>query len=436
MNYSPSQAALIMRNMQNRVAIIGGRRTPFTKSFGQYTGISNQELLIAVLNALADDYQLAGKTVGDVALGAVMKSASDWNLAREAVLGSRLHPTQQAYDVQRACGTSLETVNQIALKIAAGQIDSGIAGGSDTNSDLPIQFPRSFSHKLLALRQARTVWDRLRALLKFSPADLKPVIPAVVEPRTGLSMGDHTELMVKNWNISRSEQDELALASHHNAAQAYADGFFDDLVIEFQGLKQDTITRADTSLEKLAALRPAFDKSGSGSLTAGNSTPLTDGAAALLLAREAHAREQEWPIMGYLQDVATAAVDYVAGEDLLIAPTIAVTDLLRRNKLQLQDFDVYEIHEAFAGQVLSTLRAWEDAEYCRKRLGWDRPLGSIDRNKVNVKGGSVALGHPFGATGARILAQAAKVLQEKDGQRALVSVCTAGGMGVAAIVER
>ncbi len=425
-----------MRNLDNKVVIVGGQRTPFTKSFGKYSQVSNQRLLTSTLNALVHKYDLVGKKVGDVALGSLIKSPSDWNLARESVLGSRLDSTTQAYDLQRACGTSLEAVNQIALKIAAGQIENGIAGGSDTNSDLPIMFSKKFSHKLLALRNARTVWQKVFRLFRFSATDFKPQIPGVVEPRTGMSMGEHTELMVKNWKISREEQDNLAYLSHKNASEAYKNGFYEDLIFEFNGLTKDTITRDNTSLEKLARLQPAFDKSESGSLTAGNSTPLTDGAAAILLASEKFAQVQGWPVLAYLTDVASAAVNYVEGEDLLIAPTVAVADMLKRNFLTLQDFDFYEIHEAFSGQVLSTLKAWEDEAYCKNRLGWNKPLGSIDRSKLNVKGGSVALGHPFAATGARIMAQAAKILHELKGKRALVSVCTAGGMGVVAIIER
>ena len=426
----------LMNNAQHKVVVVGGKRTPFTKSFGHYARISNQELLIQALDGVAKAYGLEGKTVGDVALGAVVKSSLDWNMAREAVLGSVLHPTQQAYDVQRACGTSLETVNQIALKIATGQIDSGIAGGVDSNSDLPVMAKQSLAWKLIDLNQAKTFGQRLSRMLAFRPSDFKPQLFSVLEPRTGKSMGQHTELTVKNWQITREAQDELAMVSHHNAAKAYEEGFFEDLVLEYRGLKADTFVRATTSMEKLAKLPPVFDRSAAGTLTAGNSTPLTDGAAAVLLASEDHAKAQGWPILAYVKDVTTAAVDFVAGEDLLIAPAKAVADLLKRNQLTFADIDYFEIHEAFAGQVLATLKAWEDEEYSRNRLGWDGALGSIDRSKLNVAGGSLALGHPFAATGARIVAQAAKMLKTKGGKRALISVCTAGGMGVAAILER
>ncbi|HVK62670.1 MAG TPA: acetyl-CoA C-acetyltransferase, partial [Bdellovibrionales bacterium] len=337
---------------------------------------------------------------------------------------------------QRACGTSLETFNQLALKVAFGQIDSGIAGGVDTNSDVPVVFPRSMGWKLLDLRSAKTPIEKLKALAAFTPMDLKPILPGVIEPRTGMSMGDHCEVMVKEWKISRKEQDELALRSHKNAAAAYEAGFYRDLVFPFNGVEKDGFVRGDTTLEKLASLKPAFDKSGAGTLTAGNSTPLTDGAAGVLLSSEEWAKERGFEPLAYFVDCESAAIDFVAGEGLLMAPTIAVSRLLKRNGLQLQDFDFYEIHEAFAGQVVCTLRAWESDKYCRERLGRDKAMGSIDPSKMNVKGGSLATGHPFAATGARILATLAKTLKESGKGRGLISICTAGGMGIAAIIER
>ncbi|MEM7550175.1 MAG: acetyl-CoA C-acetyltransferase [Bacteroidota bacterium] len=425
-----------MNNLNRKVAIIGGQRIPFTKSFSQYMRISPQDLLIPVINAVAKKYGLEGKILGDVSLGATIKSPGDWNLAREAVLGSSLDPNTPAFGVQRACGTSLDTTNLIGMKIATGQIDIGIAGGCDTNSDLPIMVSQKLSWKLLDLNKAKTFGQRLKAISKFGPGDIKLVFPAVVEPRTKLSMGEHTELMVKNWSVSREEQDQLAYESHFKAVKAQEDGFYDDLITAFQGLSKDTIVRPGTTLEKLSTLKPAFDRSDKGTLTAGNSTVFTDGASAVLLASEDYANDNNLPIQAYLKDVQVAAVDYVKGEDLLIAPATAVANMLKKNGLTLQDFDFYEIHEAFAGQVLSTLKAWEDHEYCRTKLNWDEPLGSIDRQKLNVKGGSVAIGHPFAATGARIVAQAAKILNEAGtGKRALISVCTAGGMGVTAILE-
>ncbi|MFY0254066.1 acetyl-CoA C-acetyltransferase [Chitinophaga sp. 30R24] len=418
-----------------KVAIIGGKRIPFVKSFKEYNHISNQEMLTACLNALVEQYQLAGKRLGEVALGALLNRSTDWNFARECVLGTQLDPHTPAYNVQRACGTSLDTTIQLGLRIAAGQIDTAISGGSDTNSDIPLQFHRQLAWKLTDLRAARTFGERLRMLTSIRLKDLAPVYPSIVEPRTGMSMGQHTEKMVQEWGITREEQDALAFLSHMNAAQAYTEGFFNDLVFEFKGVKKDTIIRNDTTPAKLAALKPAFDFSGKGTLTAGNSTIYTDGASALLMASEEFAQQQNWPVQAYLVDGETAAVDYVHGEGLLMAPTYAVARMLKRNHLQLQDFDVYEIHEAFSGQVLCSLKAWENAEYCKK-LGWDAPLGSIDRSKLNTKGGSVAIGHPFAATGARIVAQTAKILQERGGGRALISICTAGGMGVTAILER
>ncbi len=417
------------------VYIIGGMRTPFVKSMTSYFDITTQELMTAALHALVDKLELTGKLVGDVGLGAVMNSSANWNLSRECVLGTTLDPHTPGYTLQRACGTSLETTLQIALKISNYQMDNGIAGGVDTNSDLPIMIRRSLAHKLLEIRQAKDLASKLKIIATFRPADFKFAYPAVVEPRTHLSMGQHCEKMVQEWGISRQAQDELALKSHQNAVAAYNEGFYDDLVFPFQGLKRDGLVRADTSLEKLAKLKPVFDFTGKGTLTAGNSSPLTDGAAAVYLASEDSAKQWGQVPLARFVDAQVAAVDFVQGEGLLMAPTIAVNDLLKRNNLSLQDFEFYEIHEAFAGQVLCTLKAWESAEYCQRVLKRNTPLGSIDRSKMNVKGGSVALGHPFAATGARIVAALAKMLQQKGHGRGLISICTAGGMGVAAILE-
>ncbi|KTD18388.1 acetyl-CoA C-acetyltransferase [Legionella jordanis] len=417
------------------VYIAGGIRTPFVKSMTRYQSISTQDLLIASLQALVDKMQLAGKIVGDVGLGAVINSPFNWNLAREAVLGSKLNPHTPAYTLQRACGTSLETTLQIALKIANFQMEDGIAGGVDTNSDVPVMFPNNFTQKLLRTKQSKGVLEKFKTLLSFRFKDFKPEFPAVVEPRTGLSMGEHTEKMVKDWNISRKDQDELALHSHQKAWRAYEEGFYDDLVFDYLGLKRDTILRPDTNIEQLAKLKPAFDRSGKGTLTAGNSTPLTDGSAAVYLVSEDKANQFHLPILARFVDAQVAAVDFVHGEGLLMAPTIAVSQLLQRNQLSLQDFDFYEIHEAFAGQVLCTLKAWESEEYCKRVLHLDHPLGQIDRQKMNIKGGSLALGHPFAATGARIVSSLAKVLHQAGKGRGLISICTAGGMGVAAILE-
>ncbi len=419
-----------------RVAIIGGSRTPFVKSFAQYSRASNHELLTTVTQDLINKYNLHGVLIGDVSFGAVMKHITDWNLSREVVLSTTLDHKTPGYDVQRACGIGLETVSQIALKIANHQIECGIAGGSDTNSDLPVGWPRSFSHKILNIRNAKNFAERLKAIFAFRPRDFKPVFPAVAEPRTGLSMGDHTEKMVQEFKISREDQDALALASHQNAARAQSQGFFSDLIVPFRGVTQDTIVRGETSIEKLKKLKPAFERSSKGTLTAGNSSPLSDGASCVLLASDEWAQEHNLKALAYFVDAQVSAVDFVKGEGLLIAPTQAVAKLLARNGLSLQDFDFYEIHEAFTGQVLCTLHAWESAEYCKTKLGLEQPLGSIDRSKLNVNGGSVAIGHPFGATGGRIVASLAKALHQKGHGRGLISICTAGGMGVAAIIER
>lgn len=428
-------STVFMQHSGNRVAIIGGQRIPFVRSFREYSRTTNQEMLVAALESLVKRFNLSGKRLGDVSLGAVMTSSLEWNLAREVVLGCGLDPHTPAFNVQRACGTSLETANLIALKIMAGQIDSGIAGGCDTNSDLPVMLQRRLAWKLIDLNQSKSFRERMSRLLKIRPADLKPAYPGIVEPRTGLSMGQHTERMVKEWEISQAEQDQLAFESHMKASSAYGEGFYNDLVVPFKGVSKDTIVRKDTTLEKLSTLKPVFDKSPGGTLTAGNSTALTDGAAAVLLASEEFAETNSLRVQSYFRDAESAAVDFVQGAGLLMAPTFAVARLLKRNNLSLQDFDYYEIHEAFAGQVLCTLKAWESERYCKEILKLDKPLGSIDKNRMNVKGGSVAMGHPFGATGARILATLSKLLELKGSGRGLISVCTGGGMGVAAIID-
>lgn len=422
--------------MLKPVYVVGSSRTPFVKSFTNFKNVTTQALMEASLIGLVQKFKLQDKHVGDVALGAVMNSSKEWPLAREAVLSSGLHPNTPAYFVQRACGTGLEAALQIALKIGANQIDWGIAGGVDSNSDLPLMASEGLKKIFLRLNSARTLPERLSVLATFRPHFLAPAAPMVNEKRTGLSMGEHCELMVKEWKISRTDQDQLAYESHTKGAKAYDDGFFNDLVIEFQGVKKDTILRADTTVEKLNKLRPAFDKSDKGTLTAGNSTPLTDGSSCVLLASEEKMKIENLKPLARFVDAEAAAIDFVGGEGLLMAPTVAVARLLQRHKLQLQDFDYYEIHEAFAGQVLCTLKAWESAAYAKKHFPQSAPLGSIDRNKMNTRGGSVALGHPFAATGGRIVGSLAKTLSQSSGKkRGLISICTAGGMGVAAILE-
>ena len=418
------------------VAVLGGVRIPFCRSNTTYSDVGNLAMSIRALGSLVERFGLHGQVLGEVAMGAVIKHSSDWNLGREAALSSGLSPYTPGITLQRACGTSLDTIITVGNKIALGQIEVGIGGGSDTTSDAPIVFGKKMRARLIALNRARSIGERLRAFRGFRLGDLKPEAPGVAEPRTGKSMGDHCELMAKEWKIAREAQDALALASHQKAAAAYERGFYADLVAPFRGVERDNNLRADSTLEKLAALKPAFDRtSGQGTLTAGNSTPLTDGAAACLLASEDWARANGHEPLAYLRDAEVAAVDFVHGDGLLMAPTIAVPRMLERNGLTLQDFDFYEIHEAFAAQVLCTLRAWESEDYCRAKLGRGA-LGNIDPMKMNVVGSSLALGHPFAATGARIVATAAKLLKEKGSGRALISICTAGGMGVVAILER
>jgi acetyl-CoA C-acetyltransferase len=428
---------MLVGTSARRVAIIGGVRIPFARGNGAYASVGNQDMLTTVLRGVAERYGLLGQRLDDVAAGAVMKHSSQWNLTRESVLGSGLAAETPGLDLQRACGTSLEAAILLGNKIALGQIDSAIAAGVDTVSDPPVVFPRGFQQLLLKSYRGKTAGGRLAPWLGLRPKHFRPVLPGIAEPRTGLSMGESTELMVKTWDIGRAEQDQLALESHEKAAAAYAAGFYKDLVIEYLGLTRDDNIRGDTSLEKLAKLKPVFDRSGAGTLTAGNSTPMTDGASAVLLASEQWARERNLPVLAYLTYGKVAAVDYVTKkEGLLMAPAFAVPRMLKDANLNLADFDFYEIHEAFAGQVLCTLKAWNDPGFCREKLGLPAVLGTIDRTKLNVKGGSLALGHPFAATGTRIVATLAKLLDENKAQRGLISVCTAGGMGVTAILER
>ena len=421
-----------------RVAIVGGARIPFARAHGAYARLGNQQMLTASMQGVVSRFKLDGQRLGEVAAGAVIKHSRDFNLARESVLGTTLDPHTPAYDLQRACGTSLEAAINIANKIALGQIECGIAAGVDTVSDPPIVYPKAYQRILMRAFRAKSVGGRLAPFLSLRPGHFKPVIPDASEPRTGLSMGESCESMAKRWHITRAAQDELAYESHRRATAAWKSGFFDDLVVPFEGLSRDDNVRADSSLEKLGKLKPSFDRSGAGTLTAGNSTPLTDGASAVLLASESWARSQGLPVQAWLTFGKAAAVDFVGGEEgLLMAPAYAVPAMLADAGLSLQDFDFYEIHEAFAAQVLCTLAAWESEEFCRAKLGRSTALGSIDRSKLNVNGSSVAIGHPFAATGARIVATLAKLLAtHPSSRRGLISVCTAGGMGVTAILER
>jgi acetyl-CoA C-acetyltransferase len=420
-----------------RVAVLGGNRIPFARSNSRYAEASNQDMLTATLDGLVARFGLAGERLGEVVAGAVLKHSRDFNLTREVVLGSRLDPRTPAYDIQQACGTGLEAAILVANKIALGQIAVGVAGGVDTTSDAPLQVNEDMRRALLELNRARTLGARLKAVAKLRPQHaIRPELPRNAEPRTGLSMGEHAAITARTWNIDRAAQDELALTSHQRLAAAYDSGFFDDLLTPYLGLTRDQNLRADSSLEKLSRLKPVYGTENP-TMTAGNSTPLTDGASAVLLASEEWAAARSLPVLAYFADSETAAVDYVHGEEgLLMAPAYAVPRMLARNGLSLQDFDYYEIHEAFASQVLSTLAAWESPSFCKEKLGLDAPLGSIDRAKLNVNGSSLAAGHPFAATGGRIVATLAKLLAQKGSGRGLISICAAGGQGVVAILER
>lgn len=433
---SVSQEKNMSQNTVRRVAIIGGNRIPFARSNGVYFNASNMDMFTATLNGLVERYQLQGQRLGEVVAGAVLKHSRDFNMTRECVLNTQLAPETPAFDLQQACGTGLQAAFLVANKIALGQIEVGIAGGVDTTSDAPIAFGDGLRKALLELNIAKTAAARLKALTKINIKDLLDA-PKNGEPRTGLSMGEHQAITALEWGISREAQDELAASSHQKMAQAYDEGFFDDLITPFMGLDKDNNLRPDSTAEKLAKLRPAFGKGEAATMTAGNSTPLTDGASAVLLASEEWAKANGHEVLAYISFYETAAVDFVnKKEGLLMAPAYAVPRMLNRAGLTLQDFDFYEIHEAFASQVLSTLKAWEDPNFCKNRLGLDMPLGSIDRSKLNVKGSSLAAGHPFAATGGRILATAAKLINQKGTGRALISICAAGGQGVTAIIEK
>jgi acetyl-CoA C-acetyltransferase len=422
-----------------RVAVLGGNRIPFARSGSRYAAASNQDMLTSALDGLIARYGLAGERLGEVVAGAVLKHSRDFNLTRETVLGSRLDPRTPAYDIQQACATGLEAAILVADKIALGRIEAGVAGGADTTSDAPLQVNEEMRRTLLELNRARSFGDRLRAVAKLRPQQaFRPEVPRNAEPRTGLSMGEHAAITALRWNVGREEQDALALASHLRLAQAYESNFFDDLMTPFLGLTRDENLRPDTSMEKLAQLKPAFGKRDErASMTAGNSSPLTDGASTVLLASDEWAERHDLPVLAWLADYESAAVDYVHGEEgLLMAPAYAVPRMLARRGLALQDFDFYEMHEAFASQVLATLAAWESPEFCKERLGLDAPLGSIDRDKLNVNGSSLAAGHPFAATGGRIVATLASLLARRGSGRGLISICAAGGQGVVAILER
>jgi acetyl-CoA C-acetyltransferase len=425
-----------MPQLLRQAAILGGNRIPFARRDGAYAHASNQDMLTAALDGLVSRFSLQGERIGEVVAGAVLKRSRDFNLTRECVLGSALSSDTPAYDIQQACGTGLQAVIAVANKIALGQAESGVAGGVDTTSDAPIELNDDLRRLLLDANRARSVGGRAKLLTRARPRQLVPAIPRNAEPRTGLSMGEHQAISTRRWGITRAEQDEWTVGSHRKLAAAYERGFFDDLLTPYQGLTRDQNLRADSSAEKLAKLRPVFGHDGDATMTAANSTPLTDGASLVLLGSEAWAAERSLPVLARFADAETAAVDFVHGDEgLLAAPLYAVPRLLDRNGLTLQDFDFYELHEAFASQVLMTLKAWEDPVFCSERLGREEPLGAIDPERLNVAGSSLAVGHPFAATGGRIVATLAKLLHERGSGRGLVSICAAGGQGVVAILE-
>ncbi|MBT5219300.1 MAG: acetyl-CoA C-acetyltransferase [Woeseia sp.] len=421
--------------LARRVAIIGGMRIPFARAHSIYTEASNKDMMTATLAALVDKFDLRGQTLGDVALGAVIKHSRDWNLARESVMASGLSMRTPGVDMQRACGTSIEAAIHIGNKIALGQIEAGIAGGTDSISDAPIVLNDGIRKVLLASHRGRSLLKKITPWFGLRPGHLVPEFPGVTEPRTGLSMGESMEITAKQFEVTREHQDQLTLSSHMKAAAAYDAGFYEDLIVPFYGAEEDNNIRRDSTYEKLQTLKPVFDKSTAGTMTAGNSTPLTDGAAAVLMSSEEWAIRKNLPIAAYLTHCKVAAVNFVDDDGLLMAPAYAVSEMLSEANLKLQDFDFYEIHEAFAAQTIATIKAWQSEQFCREKLGRNRALGPIELTKLNVKGGSLAMGHPFAASGARVIMTLAKLLHENGGGRGLVSVCTAGGMGVTAILE-
>ena len=429
---------MLVGSQVRRVAVVGGMRIPFARGHGAYSKVGNQDMFTAVLQALVARYRIAGERLGDVTGGAVLKHSKDFNLVRECVLSSGLDPATPGIDMQRACGTGLDAAISVAMKIALGQMDAGIAGGFDTVSDPPVVYPRSYQQLLLRSFRGKTAWQRIQPFFGLRPRHFKPVFPGVLEPRTGLSMGEHTARMALDWGVTREEQDDLAARSHRRLAAAYDRGFFDDLVSPYLGLERDQNLRPDSSPEKLAKLKPVFGaRNGDGTMTAGNSTPLSDGASAVLLASEDWARERGLEVLAYVTQAQTAAVDHVhRGDGLLMAPVFAMPRMLDRAGIGLEDFDLYEIHEAFAAQVLCTLKAWADPVFCRERLDRDAPLGTIDPDRLNVNGGSLAAGHPFAATGGRIVGGLAKALHERGSGRGVISICAAGGQGVVAVLEK
>ena len=418
-----------------RVAVVGANRIAFARNNTAYATSSNQDMMTAAISGLVERYKLSGELIGEVAGGAVLKHSRDFNLIRESVLGTTLDPRTPACDIQQACNTGMEAAVYIANKISLGQIECGIAGGVDTASEVPLVFGEKLRKIFLAANMAKTTGGKLSQLLKIRLKYFAPVAPQNSEPRTGMAMGDHTQVTARYYGITREAQDELALQSHLKLAKAYDRGFFNDLITPYMGLEHDNILRPDTTLEKLAKLKPAFDKV-NGTMTAGNSTPLTDGASCVLLASEDWAKAHNLPVMAYLTFAEVAAIEFVEHkENLLLAPVYAMPKMLAKAGLTLQDFDFYEIHEAFAASVLATLKIWESEELSSKEFGV-KALGSIDLSKLNVAGSSLATGHPFAATGGRIIGTLAKLLQEKGSGRGLISICAAGGQGITAIMER
>ncbi|MEM9188659.1 MAG: acetyl-CoA C-acyltransferase FadI [Myxococcota bacterium] len=422
-----------------RVAVVAGLRTPFAKQGTAYKDVSALDLGKLAVTELLQRTGVEPSEIGQVVYGQVVPSLSGPNIAREIVLGTGMPQDIEAYSVSRACATSYQSTVNVAESILAGSVDCGIAGGSDSASDVPIAVSKKLADALVTASKARTLPDRLRAFKNLKPKDLIPVPPALKEMSTGLTMGESAEKMAKENGISRADQDAYAHRSHTRTAKAWNDGRFADEVMtvyvppKYKGsIGEDNLVRKDSTLEGYEKLRPVFDRK-HGSVTAGNSSPLTDGASALLLMREDKAKALGFDVLGFIRSYSFAALD--PRGQLLMGPSYATPIALDRAGIELSDIDLVDMHEAFAAQILSNTQAFESDAFAREKLGRKKRIGEIDWDKFNVNGGSIAIGHPFAATGARQITQTLHELKRRGGGLGLVTACAAGGLGAAMVLE-
>jgi acetyl-CoA acyltransferase len=428
-----------MESNGKRVAIVAGLRTPFAKQWSAYREVSALDLANLVVAELLQRIDLDPEEIQQVVYGQVVPSVEAPNIAREIVLATGMPKSIEAYSVSRACATSYQSTVNVAEAIMAGVIDTGLAGGADSASNVPITVSKRLAEALIAATKARSIGERMQAFAGLRPRDLAPVPPAIKEFSTGLSMGESAEKMAKENHIGREAQDEFAHRSHTLAAKAWAEGKFDDEVMEVfvpnrfnEAIREDNLIRKDGELEKYAKLKPAFDRK-HGTVTAGNSSPLTDGASALVLMREDKAKAHGFDVLGFIRSYAFAALD-PAGQ-LLMGPSYATPLALDRAGVKVSDLDLIDMHEAFAAQILSNTQAFESAEWSEKHLGRSEKIGDIDWDKFNVTGGSISIGHPFAATGARQITQTLRELKRRGGNLALCTACAAGGLGAAMVLE-